>query len=72
LLARYADRDSKSEHISQLVISFDSLKFFLQILWDLKILDDKKYSLLSKQLAEIGRMIGGWSKYVKNETPPTR
>ncbi len=72
LLARYADRDNKTEYISKLVVAFDSLKFFLQILWDLKILDDKKYSHLSKQLAEIGRMIGGWSKYIKNETPPTK
>ena len=72
LLARYADKDSKTEYISKLVVTFDSLKFFLQILWDLKILDDKKYSHLSQQLAEIGKMIGGWSKYIKNETPPTK
>ena len=72
LLARYADRQDKTDHISKLIVAFDSLKFFLQILWDLKILDNKKYSHLSQQLAEIGKMIGGWNKYVKNETPLTK
>ncbi|MFH1790333.1 MAG: four helix bundle protein [bacterium] len=72
LLARYAGRNNKNEYISKLVVAFDSLKFFLQILWDLKILDDKKYSLLSHQLTKIGKMIGGWNKYIKNETPPIK
>ncbi len=70
LRARYANSDTKYEHIEKLAVSFDSLKFFLQILWELKILDNKKYSHLSKHLAEIGKMIGGWQKYTKKETPP--
>lgn len=40
----------------------DLLKFFLQISWEIKILDNKKYIVLSEQLNEIGKMIGGWSK----------
>jgi len=70
LRARYSNGDVKYQYIDKLVISFDSLKFFLQVLWDLKILDNSKYSYLSQHLAEIGKMIGGWQKYVKKETPP--
>ncbi|MFA5870806.1 MAG: four helix bundle protein [Candidatus Paceibacterota bacterium] len=40
----------------------DALKFFLQILWETKQIDTKKYIALSKILDEIGRMIGGWIK----------
>ena len=29
-----------------------------------KPLDDKKYFLLQEKLQEIGRMIGGWIKYI--------
>ncbi len=69
LRARYADNDSKYCYIDKLIITFDSLKFFLQILWELKALDNKKYAKLSKNFSKIGKMIGGWGKYTKNKTP---
>jgi len=39
---------------------FDVLKFFIQLLWEIGGLNNKKYSDLSQQLAMIGKMIGGW------------
>jgi len=62
LLAGYASRQEKSGYIRKLSAKLDCLKFFLKILWELKALDNKKYINLSTQLAEIGKMIGGWSK----------
>ena len=62
LLAGYASRQGKSDYIRKLSAKLDSLKFFLKILWELKALDNKKYINLSTQLAEIGKMIGGWLK----------
>ncbi|MBI2098970.1 four helix bundle protein [Candidatus Uhrbacteria bacterium] len=38
------------------------LKFFLQIAWELKNIDNKKYIMLSEHLNEIGKMLGGWIK----------
>jgi hypothetical protein len=40
----------------------DIAKFFLQIAWEIKALDTKKYILISEQLNEVGRMLGGWSR----------
>jgi hypothetical protein len=40
----------------------DLLKFLLQISWELKTLDNKRYIVLSEKLEEIGRMLGGWLK----------
>ncbi|MEK9186186.1 MAG: four helix bundle protein, partial [Patescibacteria group bacterium] len=40
------------------------LKFFLQLAWELKSLDTKKYVLLSQRLDEIGKMLGGWIKEI--------
>lgn len=34
----------------------------MQIAWEVKILDNKKYTALSIPLAEIGKIIGGWKK----------
>jgi len=50
----------------------DSLKFFLQIAWEIKALDNKKYIALSENLSEIGRMLGGWQKQVNTIINPAR
>ena len=47
----------------------DLLKFFIQLTWELKILDNKKYILLSEPLNDIGKMLGGWIKNTEKETP---
>lgn len=45
----------------------DLLRFFLKIVWEIKALDNKKYIIISKQLDEIGRMLGSWIN--KTKTP---
>src|SRR3989344_7054684 len=50
--------------------NLDVLKFFLQISWDLKALDNKKFIDLSQLLNEIGKMLGGWIKNLEKQTPP--
>jgi len=62
LLAKYSDKNNKLLLINKAVTKFDSLKFFLQIAWEIKALDNNKYLHLSKPLSEIGRMLGGWRK----------
>jgi len=45
------------------------LKFFLQIAWEIKALENKKYIALSEKLNEVGKMLGGWRKGLENKTP---
>ena len=33
---------------------------------EIRVLDNKKYLILQEKLQEIGRMIGGWMKSIKN------
>lgn len=47
----------------------DVLKFFLQLSWEIKALDNKKYSVLSQKLNEIGKMLGGWQRQLIKQTP---
>jgi hypothetical protein len=56
----------KLEQISHAGTKLDLVKFFLRIAWEIKALDNKKYAAISEQLDEIGRMIGGWAKQIKN------
>ncbi|MCX6798156.1 MAG: four helix bundle protein, partial [Candidatus Falkowbacteria bacterium] len=62
LLAKYSNPENKPILINRAITKFDSVKFFLNILWRTKALDNKKYLNLSNLLAEIGKMLGGWKK----------
>lgn len=50
-------------------MGIDVLKFLLRVAWELKILDDKKYTKLSEGIQEIGRQVGGWRKGLQTKTP---
>ena len=65
LLAKYSDKNSKLLLINKAIAKLDCLKLFLQIAWEIKALDNKKFTHLSQPLIEIGRMLGGWRKQLQ-------
>ena len=54
--------DQKLPFIQKASIKLDLLKFFLQVAWESKGLDNKRYITLSEHFAEIGKQLGGWQK----------
>lgn len=68
--AQYAQSKQKQLYLEKASFKLDALKFFLQILWEIKGIDNKKYTHLSNHLNETGRMLGGWIKdtHSKNQT----
>jgi hypothetical protein len=68
--AQYAKLAKKKLCLEKASSKLDTLKFFLLILWEIKGIDNKKYIHLSKQVAEVGKMLGGWIKDTesKNQT----
>lgn len=69
LTASYAAKDQKSPVIQRASVRLDTLKFFLQIGWELKAIDNKKFAELSQPLGEIGKMLGGWQKQAVTQIP---
>ena len=63
--AAHSSKGEKLIYLTQASIKLDLLKFFLQIAWEIRALDNKKYIRLSEKLDEIGKMIGGWIKAIK-------
>ncbi len=57
--ASYSEKIEKLASLTKSSFKLDLLKFFLQVAWDIKSLDNKKYILLSERLNEIGKMLGG-------------
>lgn len=63
------DKFEKLSLVSQAIGKNDLLKFFLQIGWEHKLLNHKKYGEIILYLDEVGRMLGGWKKSLLEKTP---
>jgi hypothetical protein len=70
--AQYAKPEQKIQYLVAVIGKTDSLKFFLQIGWENKLINQKQYVSLSQELQEIGRMLGGWKKGLESKLPPKR
>lgn len=71
-IASYASGERKGLALGKATAKLDLLKFFLQISWEIKALDNKKYIALSEPLSEIGKMLGGWSRQAATKETPAR
>lgn len=66
-LASYFYKAQKLPYVQKAIAKLDVLKFFLQIAWEIKALDNKKFILLSEKLNEPGKMLGGWLRQLSKE-----
>ena len=69
--ASYAQAEEKRILLNKSISKVDLVKLLLQLAWETKALDNKKYAHLSEQFSEIGRMLGGWKRQLLNKTPET-
>jgi hypothetical protein len=58
--AAFLSREEKLPYLRLAIRKADTLKILMQILWETKSLDNKKYMELASKIAEIGKMLGGW------------
>ena len=73
--ATYLAKEEKQPFVLKAIAKLDMLKFFLRVAWEIKVVDNKKYTTLSEELDEIGRMIGGWNRQLlgkETSAQPTR
>jgi len=69
-VASYLPKDQKLPSIQNAAAKLDLAKFFLQLAWEIKVLDNKKYILISEQLNGVGRMLGGWLRQITSRSNP--
>ncbi|MEK9186218.1 MAG: four helix bundle protein [Patescibacteria group bacterium] len=63
--ALYSSKENRDTSIQRMSKRLDLLKLFLQIGWEVNLLDNKKYSAVSIPLSEVGKIIGEWKKQTK-------
>ena len=59
-LASFTQGPEKVDHLKRALSLTDTLKIFLQIAWELKLLETKHYIELSEKMDLVGQMLGGW------------
>ena len=72
LVASFLEKQEKQPFIRKAIISLDTLKFLLYILWEIKALDTKKYTVLSEPLATAGKQLGGWHGQIVKQNSPDK
>lgn len=66
ITAGYLPKYEKLPQLQKASIKLDLLKILTRLAWKTKCLNNNRYQILSSQLSEIGKMIGGWIKTVKD------
>ncbi|MFA5211231.1 MAG: diversity-generating retroelement protein Avd [Patescibacteria group bacterium] len=64
LSAMSLKRQDKKIKLIEANNKFDTLKVLLRMERELKIIDNNKYIKLESQIQEIGRMLGGWIRFL--------
>lgn len=72
IIASYLKRDQKGTIILKASSRLDLLKFFLQLVWEMKVIDTKKYAAVSAPLIEVGKMLGGWQRQIEKILKPQK
>lgn len=69
LAAGYISREHKAHTVAEASRKLDTLKFFIQVAWEVRCLDHAKFAALAKPLGEVGKMLGGWQESLKKKQP---
>jgi len=71
LSSRQGPVEHKIPFLNKAVTKLDIIKFFVQLVWENKLITTEKYSDLLSNLEEIGRQLGGWNKGVESRIQKT-
>ncbi len=70
VVASFLKHEEKIPYVKLAIRKSDVLKIFLNILWETKSFDDKKYIAVSEKLNEVGRNLGGWLGNLQKKNSP--
>ncbi|MDO8493338.1 MAG: four helix bundle protein [bacterium] len=70
--ASYLSKKEKIPFLQRAINKLDTLKFFLQVAWEVDSLDETKFMSLFEPLYNIGQLLGGWRNKMIKENSPTK
>lgn len=66
--AYYLPKSEKESRLRQANLQLEKLRYLIRLCFELKYYNAARFEMLTTQLLEIGRMIGGWVKSLDNES----
>lgn len=70
-VASFLQKEEKIPWVKIAIRKIDTLKVLLMVLWETKSIDNKKYTALSIQMENIGKMLGGWNSQLTKQNSLT-
>lgn len=67
-LAYFSRKENRKVKIDSCILTLDTLKFLISIAWEAKFVSHRQYEDISLKLAEVGKMLAGWQKYLDEGT----
>lgn len=69
IMAKHAPKSLKATYLIKAVASLEIIRLKVRLLLEFKVCNETKIFQIQGQLAEIGRMLGGWLKAAQNPLP---
>lgn len=66
--ASFSPIEIKISLLSESLTKIDSLRFFIQLCWELKLIPPKQFTVIGEAIEDIGKMVGGWRKGLITKT----
>ena len=63
-------KNEKLEYIKALRLKTETLKHIIRSEYELKIISEKQYLIITEDLQNISMMTNGWIKSIETQTPP--
>jgi|TARA_Y100000310_G_C20560054_1_gene752603 four helix bundle protein len=70
--AKYTSSNKKKHFLRQANLNLEKLRFLVRLSKDLQCISIKEFEFISKNINEIGQMIGGWEKWSKQNGQETQ
>jgi len=71
-VAYFSEKDQRMARVTKCILILDTLKFFVSVAWEGKLISNNQCQELAVKLEEIGRMFGGWKKKLESSENKNR
>ena len=66
--ASFLQINSKISLLGEALLNIDSLRFFVQLCWEIKLIPNNQFTAIGQDIESIGKMVGGWRKGLLTKT----
>lgn len=66
LEASQLPKSEKSPYLEKASVKLNLLRMYTRLAKEIRALDINKYILIEEMINEIGKMLGGWKRFIKN------